>query len=328
MINRRSFLAGSAGLVIGAGVSRSAMSDSTAQGGRLLYGYPPGASGSKLANALLPLIVAQGGGQYRLTNVEGHSTRAASLAAAKARPDGSVLLQAISASLTLMPSLHSDLGFDSFKDFKPIASLGDFPYALVVGPIVPNTVTNLATYLAWLDDNPEFRNIGISVNGSIGQVAVQALINSTGVPLHSQPYQGTVDLLGDLQSQSLAAAFVVPNPSFSPNTHNPIRPIGVTSAQRFSYWPSVASLAEQGISDMDLTAWFGWFTQSATPESSLTLLRAAIAKMQATIPYADALKTLILNANPLAPAQITARMHEEFYRYQHLVEKLRIAKVD
>lgn len=328
MINRRSFLAGSAGLVIGAGISSNAMSVSAAPVGRLLYGYPPGASGSKLANALLPLIVAQGGAQYSLNNLEGHSTRAASLAAAKASPDGSVLLQVISASLTLMPSLHSDLGFDPFQDFKPIASMGDFPYVLVVGPMVPTTVTNLDTYLAWLNDNPEFRNIGISVNGSIGQVAVQALINGTGVPLHSQFYQGTVDLLSDLQSQSLAAAFVVPNPSINPKAGTAIRPIGVTSAQRYSYWPSVAPLAEQGISAMDLTAWFGWFTQSATPESALTSLRAAIAKMQASIPYADALKTLMLNANSLAPDQITARMHEEFYRYRRLIDQLRLAKID
>ncbi|RMP68455.1 Bug family tripartite tricarboxylate transporter substrate binding protein [Pseudomonas syringae group genomosp. 3] len=300
------------------------MSETTGPTGQLIYGYPPGASGSKLANALLPLVVLQGGARYDLTNLEGRSTRTASIAAARAKPDGVVLLQAISASLTLMPSLHKNLGFDPFQDFKPIASLGDFPYVLVIGPIVPRTVTNIKEYLDWLSDNPDFRNIGISVNGSVGQLAVQTLANITGASLRSQSYQGTEDVLRDLRSQVLAAAFIVPNLNVSPSSEAPIRPIGITSAQRFSYWPHVVPLADQGISAMDLKGWFGWFTQSATPESALTTLRAAVIKMQASDRYANVLRSLLLTANSLPPAQITARMHSEFDHYRQMVALLKI----
>lgn len=328
MISRRSFIAGSAGVILSAGIRGPAMSDAINPTGRLLYGYPPGASGSKLANALLPLVTAQGGPRYILTNLEGRSTRTASIAAVKAIPDGTVLLQAISASLTLIPSLHSNVGFDPLLDLKPIASLGEFPYLMVVGPVVPKTVTNLEKYLAWVNDNPDFRSIGISVNGSIGQLAVAALANSTGASLSSVSYQGTEDLLNDLRSETLAAAFVVPNPGISPRLEAPIRPIGITSAQRFTYWPEVVPLAEQGISSMDLTAWFGWFTQSATPESALTALRTAVIRMQASAQYSDVMKALMLIAKPLTPEKITARMHEEFDRYRDMVDRLGIQKIE
>jgi tripartite-type tricarboxylate transporter receptor subunit TctC len=327
MITRRRFIEGSASVILGSGIITRALGDSNIPAGRLLYGYPPGASGSRLAGVLLPLLVAEGGPNYSLINVEGRSTRAASITAALAPSDGTVLLQAISTSLTLMPSVYRELGFDPFKDFKPIASLGDFPYVLVVGPAVPKSVINLASYLEWVKANPDFRNIGTAVNGSLGQLAVMSLINITGESLRSQSYQGTEALFSDLKNQTLAAALVVPNPTISPQPESAFRPIGTTAGERFPYWPSILPLAEQGVSGMDITGWFGWFTQSKTPESALLALRQGVKKMQASPLYAEALRHALLISNVFTPQEITVRMHKEFDRYHDLVGKLRIEKI-
>jgi tripartite-type tricarboxylate transporter receptor subunit TctC len=314
-------------VILGSGLITRALGDENPPIGRLLYGYPPGASGSKLASVLLPLLAAEGGPIYSLINIEGRSTRAASMTAAQGPFDGTVLLQAISASLTLMPSVYSELGFDPFKDFKPIASLGDFPYVLVVGPAVPKSVVNLASYLEWVKANPEFCNIGTAVNGSLGQLAVRSLINTTGEALRIQSYQGTEALFSDLKNQTLAAAMVVPNPTISPQLESAVRPIGTTAAERFPYWPSILPLAEQGVLGMDMTGWFGWFTQSTTPESALLALRQGVRKMQASALYAEALRHALLVSNVLAPAEITARMHKEFEQYHAMVGKLNIEKI-
>ena len=327
MITRRSFLAGSATLAFSAGVSSRVQAESGTLDHQLLYGYPSGASGSKLAAALLPMFAAQGGPTYRLTNIEGGNTRTASIAAAQALPDGTVMLQALSTSLTLMPSLYQDMGFDPLRDFKPIASIADFPYVLAVGPLVPQTVSNVAQYITWVKNNPEFNNIGISIHGSMGELAIRTLMNVTGTPLISQAYQRTDDVLADLKGQSLAAAFVVPSSGISPDPNAPIRPIGITSAERFSFWPQVVPLADQGITDLNLSAWFGWFTQSSTPESTLTPIRTAIRALQASKMYEDVLKGLLLTANPHSPEQITARMNEEVSRYRSLVDRLQISKL-
>jgi tripartite-type tricarboxylate transporter receptor subunit TctC len=327
MITRRSFIAGSATLALSAGGCSALLAASMHSDSQLIYGYPPGATGSKLANALTSLLAAQGGPTYRLTSMQGRNTRTASIAVARAVPDGTFMLQALSTSLTLMPSLYKEMGFDPVGDFKPIASVADFPYVLVLGPLVPNTVTNVSEYIAWTKNNPDFCNIGISVNGSAGELAVQTLANTTDAPLFSQAYQGTYDMLKDLQSQALAAAFVVPNQGINPDLNAPIRPIGITSSERFSFWPHVMPLAEQGIPDLKLSAWFGWFTQSSTPESELISVRAAIIKMQSSQGYADVLKGLLLTASPLSASQITARMNEETDRYQRLVEKLGMKKL-
>lgn len=328
MMTRRSFITGSAAVAMSAGICSHVMGNSAVSGNQLIYGYPPGASGSNLANALLPLLTASGGPTFRLTNKVGRNTRTASMAAAQAVPDGSCLLQALSTSLTLMPGLYKNMGFDALRDLKPVASVADFPHVLVVGPLVPSTVTTVAQYLAWVEKNPEFLDIGMSVHGSIGELAVRALVSVTGAPLRGLAYQGTDDMLADLRAQSLAAAFVVPNRSIGIDPNAPIRPIGITSAARFPFWPQVMPLAEQGVPGLDLMTWFGWFTQAATPESTLMGLRAAVTKLQMSQKYADALKNLLLISNPLSPEKITARMLDDTRRYQRLIDRFHLEKID
>lgn len=328
MISRRHFLTGTAGLMAGSGLVGRALADALDTHNRMLFGYPPGAVGSKLAAGLLPLLEAHGGPHYALQNLDGRNTRVASETAAHAAADGSTLLQVISASLSLVPAAYRRVNFDPFKDFAPLACVGDYPYALSVGPLVPRTVTNLQQYLEWVEQNPEFRNIGISVYGTVGHLAVRTLAADTGAQLRVQPYQGTTSLMADLRSQSLAAAFLAPGSGAGIGADAPIRSIGVSSRQRLFAWPDQPSLAEQGSANMDFTCWFGWFTQAGVPAQKLYAIREAVASMQASAAYHDVLRGLQLTPANLAPEQISERLHQESVRYKGLLETFKINKFD
>src|SRR3974390_2425202 len=54
---------------------------------------------------------------------------------AKAAPDGYTLLL-MSTSITISPSLFSNLGYDIFRDFTPITLLATSPHVMVVHPSV------------------------------------------------------------------------------------------------------------------------------------------------------------------------------------------------
>lgn len=327
MLTRRHFLGGTCALSLGAALAGRAFADANS-GSRLLFGYPPGAVGSKLASALLPMLAAQGGPSYHMENLDGRNTRVARDAALHAAPDGSTLLQAISASMTLLPSVYKDTGFEATRDFAPLGCMGDFPYVLAVGPLVPASVGNLKQYLGWVNDNPEYRNVGISIYGSIGHLAVRTLVADCDVPLRVQSYQGTTGLLSDLRSQTLAAAFLAPGSGADIAPGAAIRALGVTSRQRLMYWPQLPTLAEQGSPRMDFSAWFGWYCQAATPAGTLHSLREAIARMQASAPYADVLKHLLLTPANLDAEQISARLREETAHYKTLVAGFQISKFD
>ncbi|WP_213880477.1 tripartite tricarboxylate transporter substrate binding protein [Pseudomonas sp. dw_358] len=327
MITRRHFL-GRTALLAATALAGRALADPTDAGNRMLFGYPYGAVGSKLASALLPLLAAEGGPSYHLVNQEGRNTRLASETAAHATPDGSTLLQAISSSLTLVASIYKDVKFDPVHDFTPLACVGESPYALAVGSIVPRSVTDLKGYLDWVEQNPDFRTIGVSVYGTVGHLAVRTLAVDTGTTLRAQPYQGTVPMMTDLRNQQLAAGILAPGSGAGIGPQADIRSIGVTSRQRLFAWPDQPTLAEQGASNMDFINWFAWYTQAAVPAAKLQALHQAIARMQASPAYDTTLKNLLLAPASLSPEQITARLRDETARYKALVQSFNITRFD
>lgn len=326
MIKRRTFIQGAA-LMAGSGLLHTPWAQA-ASGGRLLYGYPPGAAGDQLANAMLPLLAAGGGPRYDLQIVEGRNTRLASLQAKAAPADGSTLLQILSSSFTLQPHIYKKLDFDPLKDFEPIATLGDVTYALSLGPVVPTTVTSVPSFFAWLRDNPEYRNIGVSIYGTLGHLALRILTRKSDVPLRGQPYKGTAAMLSDLNDQSLAAAFSVASNFSDKNAHKDLRPIAVTSRERLKYWPNVPTLYEQGFTDLDITGWFGWFAPAGTPAAVTGPLRERIKGMQASAPFAAVQERLLMVHASTDPLQIAARVRDESARYAKLLENYSLGKIE
>jgi tripartite-type tricarboxylate transporter receptor subunit TctC len=95
-----------------------------------------------------------------------------------------------------------------------------------------------------------------------------------------------------------------------------------------SYWPSVPSLAEQGVEAMDLGAWYGWFAPSSTPSAITQPLIDKINVMQAMPAYTELHSRLLLGQAKLDPEQIRERMHQETARYAQLVHTYGMAKID
>lgn len=330
MIKRRTFIQGAATLMAGTGLLHAPWTQA-APGGRLLYGYPPGAVGDQLANGVLPLLAAQHGPQYHLQNIEGRNTRLAALQAKAAPADGTTLLQVLSSSFTLQPHIYKKLDFDPLQDFEPIALLGDVTYALTLGPVVPAQVNSVKSFFSWLEDNPEYRNIGVSIYGTLGHLALRILaLNSDvkDVPLRGQPYKGTAAMLTDLHQQGLAAAFTVASNLNDKAAHKDLRAIAVTSRERLKYWPDVPTLYEQGFNDLDITGWFGWFAPRGTPAAVTGPLRERLRGLQASAPFGALQERLLMTNASVDPLKIEARIREESARYAKLLDTYKLGKID
>lgn len=111
-------------------------------------------------------------------------------------------------------------------------------------------------------------------------------------------------------------------------TNGTLRSLGVTTAERLSYWPKVPTLAEQGVQDMNLRAWYGWFAPSATPASIIEPLQAKMTAMQALPAYTELHKQQLLGQRTLDPEQIRERIRQETARYAQLVQTYQLAKID
>lgn len=328
MIDRRTFLSSSALLMIGAALPQPLMA--APANGRLVWGVNPGAQRSSVGNNLavgaLDILANQFSLRYQLDIVAARNTLQASETVKLAPPDGATLLQVQSGSMVLFPAMYKSLNYDPLKDFIPLASLGDFSYALSVGPMVPASVTNIGQYLAWVKQNPDSRDVGFSVYGSHSHLIALMLARGKEVALRAQSYKSPEAMLEDMKNNTLAAAVTSAGTAPLLNAVG-ARLIAVSSGKRLDALPNVGTFKEQGLNDIVIDGWYGWFAPAGTPATTAQALIDKINAMAATPQFAALQKKLYVTAKPMTPAQITERLRSEIAANQALVKSYNLTQI-
>ncbi|WPO97720.1 tripartite tricarboxylate transporter substrate-binding protein [Pseudomonas sp. HR96] len=316
-MKRRSFVIGSAAALLAVRSARL-FADNAAPTQRLIFGLPPGALGTKLATGALDILNGRAKSGYQLQVIDNRNTLQATETVKAAAPDGSTLLQVQSGSMTLFPSTYRNLKYDPMTDFTPLAVMGEYPFTLTLGPLVPASVTDVNGYLAWVQQNPDYRDLGFALYGSQSHLLALMLAREKEVALRAQSYKAATAMFGDLQNQNLAACITVPGNTLG--LGKGCRTVAVSSATRLEGWPQVATFSEQGLPSLAMLGWYGWFAPAQLPAATAQSLRTQIAAAQATPEFLALLKRLLLTPAPLNPAQIHERMSLELVEYQRLVK--------
>jgi tripartite-type tricarboxylate transporter receptor subunit TctC len=328
VIDRRTFLSSSALVLMGAALPQSLMA--APGNGRLVWGINPGAQRSSVGNNLavgaLDILANQFSLRYQLDIVAARDTQQASETVKLAPPDGATLLQVQSGSMVLFPAMYKNLKYDPLADFTPLASLGDFAYALSVGPAVPATVKNISDYLAWVKLNPDYRDVGFSVYGSHNHLIALMLARGKEVALRAQSYRSPEAILDDLKNNALAAA--ITSAGTAPLLAKAgARLLAVSSSARLPGLPNVATFKEQGLSDIVIDGWYGWFAPAHTPPATGQALIEKINAMAATAQFVELQKKLLITPKPMTPAQITERIKIEIGQNRKLVDSYNLTQI-
>lgn len=328
MLDRRSFLSSSALLLLGAALPPNSFA--AAPEGRLIWGIAPGAQRSSIGNNLavgaLDILATQFNLRYQLDIVDARNTLQASETVKLAPPDGATLLQCQSGSMVLFPAMYKALKYDPLADFMPLASLGDFSYALSVGPVVPPSVTNISQYLAWVGQNPDFRDVGFSVYGSHNHLIALMIARAKEVALRAQSYKSPEAIMADLKNKQLAAAVTTAGnaPLLAASG---ARMLAVSSGTRLAALPDIATFKEQGLGDIVIDGWYGWFAPTRTPSATAQALIDKISAMVATSQFIELQKKLLVTPRVMTPAQITQRLKAEIASNQKLVTSYNLSQI-
>ena len=85
-------------------------------------------------------------------NRSGAQGNVGTAAGAKAAPDGYTITLAHQGALVINPHMYKDTGFDTLKDFAPVARATEMAFLGVAGPNIP--VTNLRELAQYAKQNP------------------------------------------------------------------------------------------------------------------------------------------------------------------------------
>ncbi|WP_226570912.1 Bug family tripartite tricarboxylate transporter substrate binding protein [Mangrovibacter yixingensis] len=325
-VSRRALLGLGASMLLPR-MASGAHTDPKGAANRAIFGYGRTGLGTQLGEeilGLLPDFYPQR--TWKLEHMPGENSIHAMRYMRQAPRDGSTILLAQSPQMTAFSSLYRQLPYSPERDFIPLAITGEYALFMALGPVVDPAVKTLDDYLRWVEKNPSFNNIGFAQFGSPGNMAQLILSREKGVALQPQVYRGTSMIIDDLLEGYLAAAFLIGGNGARLLRNGILRPIAVTSPFRVPGW-DVPTCREQGVPQINLTGWYGWFLPAGTPDNIVKPLQAAMQNMIVSYDFLEILRVNSLKPIYDSPGAISARIKIEQARYAALMEEYRVQRI-
>lgn len=155
MIQRRSALAALAALPLAA----PTLSRADDKPLRLLVGFPAGGGTDAIARMLGEALQAALGTTVIVDNRPGAGGQIAAQALKTAAPDGATLFVSHDHTISILPLVLKNPGFDPARDFVPVAGFATFANALALSGGTP--AASLPEYLAWIRKQGGQGNVGV-----------------------------------------------------------------------------------------------------------------------------------------------------------------------
>jgi len=229
----------------------------------------PGDPTDLVARVLQPKMSERFGQSLVIENRPGGSGVIASVAVARAAPDGYTLLLPLSAH-SINPIALKNLPYDTFRDFAPVTQLARFP--LFVGANLTVEGYDLREFIRAAKAHPGHLNFSSPGPGTLSFLVGEEINRRSGLNAVHLAFKGggpaIQALLAD-QVQYCAITLNLLGPHF---TAGKLKPLAVTSAQRSPQLPSVPTVAESGFPGFEAYNWIGVFAPAATPRAVIERL--------------------------------------------------------
>ncbi len=272
MHNRRSVLAGIAALSLTPHVAKA--EDFPARPVRIVVAFPPGGPTDFVGRLVADKMTSELGQRVYIDNKPGANGTLGGGDVAKSDADGYSLFLTTSGAVTVSPHMMTQMPFDTFRDFAPVALVTTVNEVLVVSPKLG--VKNVKELVALAKEKPgaiTFASTGVGSPPHLAQLLLDA---AAGVKFLHVPYRGAAPAMTDLlggQVQVVALDIPVVIAQIQAGT---LVPIGIAGGKRDAVLPDVPTLAEQGYPNTDAANWYALLAPAKTPPAVIAKLNKAV----------------------------------------------------
>ncbi|HMM86896.1 Bug family tripartite tricarboxylate transporter substrate binding protein [Azohydromonas sp.] len=280
-----------------------------AQGGktvRVLVGFPAGGGTDAIARVLADKLKDELGAQVIVDNKPGAGGQIAAQALKQAAPDGSTYFISHDHTISIVPQVMKNPGFDPARDFVHVAGFATFVNALAVsGSLPPKT---FAEYIDWVKAQQGGKSaIGVPAPASVPEFLVRLIGDKFALDLVAAPYRGSAPMLSDLFGAQIPAAIGSVPELVEPNKAGKLRVVAVLGGQRQAALPDVPTFAELGLAGFEDVPYYAFFAPAGTPRAELDRFAGALAKVVAQPEVRDKLTGWGLAVQFMPQAQIEQR---------------------
>jgi tripartite-type tricarboxylate transporter receptor subunit TctC len=316
-MDRRRALKVGAGLALGLGLARTAAAQDPAANWpaktvRLILPFTPGGSTDFQGRLLCEWLGRHFGQQFIIDYKPGAGSNIGVAETARSAPDGYTLGWITVASHAINPTLYAKMPFDHIKDFAPVSMTGLFPNLLVVNNDLPvRTVQDLIFLLKKYPGKYAFASSG---RGTSLHLSGELFKMMTGTDMLHVPYKGGGPALQDVMGGQVDMTFGNMPTVLAQAKGGKVRPIAVTSLERWFTAPEIPAIAET-VPGFQAISWHGVAFPAGTPQSIVEKLSAAIQRAMATTEMQEKYAAGGSKATAMTPLQFAAFIKEDTERW-------------
>ncbi len=207
----------------------------------LMVPLAPGGGMDFIARTIGQKLSERLGKPVLIENRPGGGTVVATVALAKAPPDGYTLLLVPGSTLTSNATVYKSLPYDPRKDFVPIALPSQVAFTLVINPSMP--VHSIAELIKYAKEKPGELIVGTAGIATTTHLAGELLAHMTGIKLRYAHYRGSPPAMTDVVAGNIQLLFADPVTGAELAKAGKVRALGVTSKNRISVFPDIPPIA-------------------------------------------------------------------------------------
>ena len=230
---------------------------------RIVVPYGAGSSPDVIARIVGEKLSARLGQPVLVENRAGAGGNTGTGAVAKAAGDGYTYVISTNGPLVYNTVLYSKLGYNPFTELQPVILTGG--QANVCAVRTDSGINTLMELVAAMKKEPGKFNFSSTGVGSLSQLGVELLKVKTDsfavhIPYASSPLAILAILQGDVQFACVPAVAVQPHVK-----SGKLRPLAVSTAKRSELMPTIPTMKEAGLPEIESLAWMALMTPASTP---------------------------------------------------------------
>ena len=273
---------------------------------KVLVGFPPGGGTDAIARILADKLKDQLGVPVVVENRAGAGGLIAAQALKAAPPDGNTFFLSHDHTISILPLVMKNPGFEPARDFVAVAGFATFVNALAVSGGTPAKSVN--EYVAWVRNQGAGKGtVGIPAPASVPEFLVKVIGQKYALDLQGAPYRGSAPMMADMLGNQIGAG-VASVPDFIENHKaGKVRIVAVLGATRQAVLPDVPTFTELGLTGFEDVPYYGFFAPAGTPKAAIDKFSDALAKVLTQPEVRDPLTAMGLAVGFMPSAQLASR---------------------
>ena len=306
-----------AALVMAAGLTAAEAQDYPNAPIHVICGFPPGSTADisvRVVGAKMGQILGQ---QFVIENRVGAGSSLAAAQVARAPKDGYTLYVGNAANV-VNAAMSSNLSFDFYKDFEPIALITSTPTVLAVTPELG--VKSVKDLIALAKAKPDALSFGSSGVGSSTHLALELFKSLAQVKITHIPYSGSPQVITDMLANRVQGYFSPASTVMGHVAAGKLVALAVTDPKRSAIIPELPTMIESGVADFESVLWFGIEAPAGTPQPIIDRLARAANEAVKSDEVVRSLKSQTVATLGGTPEDFRKHLENERKRWTAVVE--------